>query len=227
MSTDEDSASSGVAAKAESQPDVAVNSNSLAINHLAFFTIILTFSIPTFHASLATRVVDSTFDLKATLPVWEALRSFASILLAAVVTASFKAQVNPGYWFFVTCSLLQGSLALISSTILIISFSGVHREHEYRFVNVNQHFLFWSVWDLFSTPAISSVWGTCTFIIALVIDTVCPKAVGNSCSGDCDSHSTTVKVMVCIVMFLSAVRFVFFMLHLRRVVQARLGEAEL
>ncbi len=86
-------------------------------------------------------------DLKAALPVWEALRSFASILLAyvtgrssvttlqltlhplsAVVAASFKAQDSPGYWFFITCSLLQGSLALISSTILVISFSGDHRE---------------------------------------------------------------------------------------------------
>lgn len=61
MSTDEDSASSDASAKAESQTDVAVNPNPLTMNHLAFFTIIVTFSIPTFHASLATRVVDSTF----------------------------------------------------------------------------------------------------------------------------------------------------------------------
>ncbi|KAF8321506.1 hypothetical protein F5887DRAFT_1030099 [Amanita rubescens] len=205
MSTDEDSAFSDVPAKVESQPDAAVNPNPFAINLLAFSTIqIVAFSIPTFHASLATsRVVDSTLDLKATLPVWEALRNFASILLAAVVAASFKAQVNPGYWFFITCSLLQGSLALISSTILIISFSGNHREHEYRFVDVNP------------------TTGTCTFIIALVIDTLWPKAVVRR------FHPTTVKIMLCIVMFLSAVRFVFFMLHLRRVVQARLGEAEL
>ncbi len=69
--------------------------------------------------------------------------------------------------------------------------------------------------------------GTCTFIIALVIDTVSPKAVGNNRSGDCDSRPTTVKLMLCIVMFLSALRFVFFMLHLRRVVQARPDGAEL
>lgn len=37
----------------------------------------------------------------------------------------------------------------------------------------------------------------------------------------------TVKIMSCLAMFLLAVRFLFFMLHLRHVIQARLSEAEL
>src|SRR6266576_5126535 len=43
----------------------------------------------------------------------------------ALVAALFKesAQLDPIYWFFIICSLVQASVGLICSTILIILFS--------------------------------------------------------------------------------------------------------
>ena len=48
----------------------------------------------------------------------------------ALVAALFKesARLDPIYWFLVTCSLLQASMGLICSTILIIIFSGSRRQ---------------------------------------------------------------------------------------------------
>jgi hypothetical protein len=80
-------------------------------------------------------------DLKAAVRAWEAVRNFDSILLAYVivvvlvrrpdvvfyrslVAALFKESAHAIYWFFIACSLLQASMGLICSTILIISFSG-------------------------------------------------------------------------------------------------------
>ncbi|KAF8350419.1 hypothetical protein F5887DRAFT_913454 [Amanita rubescens] len=148
----------------------------LPINYEAFLVTILTFDIPTFHASLATRAEDSMFELKTAVPVWEAVRNLASVLLAALVATSFKesTQVNPTCWFFIAASVLQASMALICSTIFIIFFSSDRHKVSLTYHCANQRdvphekyllvdvgglrFLCWSVWDHFPLPGIWSVW---------------------------------------------------------------------
>ena len=80
--------------------------------------------------------------MKAAVRAWEAVRNFDSILLAYVivvvlvhrprypvlyrslVAALFKESAHAIYWFFIAFALLQASMGLICSTILIIGFSG-------------------------------------------------------------------------------------------------------
>ena len=163
MSTNEQSANSGIAVQAD-RHDVDVDSSAVTFatsDPLTFVTTIPTLGIPAFHASLTTRDTNLTLgdvhpvaylarissnccclDLKAAIRIWEAVRNFDSILLAYVivivlvrrprytvlyrslVAVLFKESAHAMYWFFITCSLLQASMGLICSTILIISFSG-------------------------------------------------------------------------------------------------------
>ncbi|KAF8695439.1 hypothetical protein AX14_001819 [Amanita brunnescens Koide BX004] len=195
-------------------------------NHLVTLavTTMFTFSgIPAYHASLAIIGRDTNMlDLKAVVPVWEAVRHFDTILLAAIVTALFKgsAQDDPVYWFFITSSLLQASMGLICSTILIIVFLGSRKEYTYNSAHENQlHLLCWSVWDQLSLPAISTVWSILTFMTALIIDTVWPNIARNNCSGQ-DHCFTVAKAMLFLVLCFTAARFGIFMVQLRRISQA-------
>ncbi|KAF8726153.1 hypothetical protein AX14_008038 [Amanita brunnescens Koide BX004] len=201
----------------------AVAVTSATLDRLTFFTTILTLGMPAFHASLATKVTNSALDLKAAVRAWEAVRNFNSGLLASLVAALFKESTHAIYWFFIACSLLQASMGLVYATILIICFSG-HLEHDGYSVDVDKlTFSFWTIWDLFSLPAIWTVWAALTFIIALIVDAVAPNIVQHECAGsNHDSLFTAAKVMLSLFICLAAVRFGFFMLHLRRVYQARL-----
>ncbi|KAF8320247.1 hypothetical protein F5887DRAFT_364563 [Amanita rubescens] len=211
---------------------------SVPINHQSLLATILTFGISAFHASRSTK--GSAFAPSVNVPVWEAVRCFDSILLAALVAALFKesAQLDPIYWFFVTCSLLQASMGLICSTILIILFSGgshhqvssLHIDSEYRSVREDQlRLLFWNIWDQFSLPAVSTVWSVLTFMIALIMDAVWPiNAVPNDClagRAHRDTQFTVAKTMLLLVLCFTAVRFGIFMAHLRRTSRA-LGRLE-
>ncbi|KAF8320246.1 hypothetical protein F5887DRAFT_1087816 [Amanita rubescens] len=200
------------------------------INDQALLATIFTFGISAFHASRTTK--DSAFAFGLNIPVWEAVRSFDSILLAVLVAALFKesAQLNPIYWFFVTCSLLQASMGLICSTILIILFSGGRHQSEYHSVREDQLcLLFWNIWDQLSLPAVSTVWSVLTFMIALIVDAVWPiNAVQNDCLADRahrDVQFTVAKAMMLLVLCFAAVRFGIFMAHLRRTSQP-LGQSE-
>ncbi|KAF8692564.1 hypothetical protein AX14_002472, partial [Amanita brunnescens Koide BX004] len=142
-------------------------------NQTLVTTIMFTFGIPAYHASLATIARDTMFDLKALVPVWKAVRHFDCVLLAALVTALFKesAQINPVYWFFITSSLLQASMGLICSTIFIIVSLGSRNEYTYNSAHEDKlRLMCWSVWDHFSLPAISTVWSILTFMTALIVD---------------------------------------------------------
>jgi len=140
-------------------------------------------SAPINHQALLTTVLALAFAFGLNVPVWEAVRSFDSILLAALVAALFKesAQLDPIYWFFIVCSLLQASVGLICSTILIVIFSDGRHRSEYRSIHEDRLcLLFWNIWDHFSLPAISTVWSVLTFMIALVVDAVWPNAAQNN-----------------------------------------------
>ncbi|KAF8340968.1 hypothetical protein F5887DRAFT_977445 [Amanita rubescens] len=209
--------------RAQNQNAVDLNP-SAPINHQALLTTVLAFGIPAFHASLTTK--DSAFAFGLNVPVWEAVRSFDSILLAALVAALFKesAQLDPIYWFFIVCSLLQASMGLICSTILIVIFSDGHHRSEYRSIHEDRLcLLFWNIWDHFSLPAISTVWSVLTFMIALVVDAVWPNAAqNNNCSGQYHRNSqfTVAKVMLLLMLFFAAMRVGVFMVHLRHISQA-------
>ncbi|KAF8654303.1 hypothetical protein AX14_008257 [Amanita brunnescens Koide BX004] len=182
-----------------------------------------TLGIPAYHASLAIIASDtSMLDLKAVVPVWEAVRHFDTILLAAIVTALFKGttQDDPVYWFFITSSLLQASMGLICSTILIIMFLGSHNEYIYNSAHEDRlRLLCWSVWDHFSLPAISTVWSILMFMTALIVDAVWPNAARNNCLGQ-DDCFTVAKAMLFLVLCFAAARFGVFMVQLRRISQA-------
>ncbi|KAF8675486.1 hypothetical protein AX14_005104 [Amanita brunnescens Koide BX004] len=137
---------------------------------------------------------------------------------------SFKesTQVNPACWFFIACSVLQESLALICSTVTIVSFSGDH--HNYEYSSANEHrlrFLSWSIWDHNALPAVTAAWGTFTFMIALIVDAVWPTTVQNNCAGQVNDF-TVAKVLLSLALCFTAARFGIFMLHLRRISQALL-----
>ncbi|KAF8691930.1 hypothetical protein AX14_002703 [Amanita brunnescens Koide BX004] len=202
-----------------------------------------TFGIPAYHASIAIIARDTTMlDLKAIVPAWEAVRHFDTILLAyviylfadgrtnafaapfdsAIVTAVFKgsAQDDPVYWFFITSSLLQASMGLISSTILIIVFLGNRNEYTYNSAHEDQlRLLCWSVWDHFSLPAILTVWSILTLMTALMVDAVWPNAARNNCSGQ-DHCFMVAKAILFLVLCFAAARFGIFMVQLRRISQA-------
>ncbi|KAF8350414.1 hypothetical protein F5887DRAFT_939086, partial [Amanita rubescens] len=191
----------------------------------AFLVTILTLGIPAFYASV-TRVTSSTLDLKTAVRVWEAVRNFDSILLAALVAALFKEPIYATYWFFITCSLLQAGMGLICSTILIICFSGDLGHDGYSLEVDKLSFSFWTIWDLFSVPAIWTVWAALTFIVALIIDAGVPNIVQNDCvNGNHDSDFIAARVILYLFICLLTVRFAFFMLHLRRIYQARINPA--
>ncbi|KAF8667476.1 hypothetical protein AX14_006336 [Amanita brunnescens Koide BX004] len=189
---------------------------------------IFTLGIPGFHASLATIASDTnlaaimrdtTLDLKAAVPVWEAVRHFDTVLLAAIVTTSFKesVQADPVCWFFIASSLLQAFMALIYSTFLIIMFLGGHKEYTYSAVNEDQlRFLRWSVWDHFSLPAILTVWSILTFMVALIVDAVWPGAAKHHL----EAYFTVAKAMSFLALCFAAARFVIFLFQLRRISQA-------
>ncbi|KAF8701601.1 hypothetical protein AX14_000380 [Amanita brunnescens Koide BX004] len=197
-------------------------------------TTIFTFGIRAYHASLAAIARDTELDLKAAVPVWEAVQHFDTILLATIVTASFKEsiQVNPVCWFFITSSLLQASMALVYSTILIIMFSGGHNEYTYSAVNEDQlHFLGWSVWDHFSLPAISTVWSILMLMVhrsilmlmvALTANAVWPGAARNNHSGQhhLEAYFMVAKAMSFFVLCFTAARFDIFLFQLHRISQA-------
>ncbi len=63
-----------------------------------------------------------------------------------------------------------------------------------------------------------------TFIVALIIDAGVPNIVQNDCVGsNHDSYFVTARVILSLFICLLAVRFTFFMLHLRRIYQARIN----
>ncbi|KAF8675485.1 hypothetical protein AX14_005113 [Amanita brunnescens Koide BX004] len=161
-------------------------------------------------------------DLKALVPVCEVVWNFDTVLLATLVTALFKesAQVDPVYWFFINSSLLQASMGLICSNILGIMFLGSRNEYRYSSAQEDHlRLLCWSVWDHFSLPAILTVWSLFTFIAALTVDAVWPKAARNNCS-DQDHCFTVSKAMLFLVLCFAAARFGMFMVQLRRISQA-------
>ncbi|KAF8350418.1 hypothetical protein F5887DRAFT_300069 [Amanita rubescens] len=125
--------------------------------------------------------------------------------------------------------MLQASVALISSTIFIIFFSNDH--HGYLFVDVDRlRFLCWSIWDHFSFPGICSVWGMFTLMVALVVDAMSPDTDQNKLNncpdkGSCGNNFMIAKVMLSLVICFIAIRFGFFMLHLRRISQT-FGQSE-
>ncbi|KAF8708890.1 hypothetical protein AX14_013541 [Amanita brunnescens Koide BX004] len=137
---------------------------------------------------------------------------------------SFKesTQVNPACWFFITCAVLQASLALICSTVTIVLFSGDHHIYEYSSADENRlRFLSWSIWDHNALPAVTTAWGTFTFVIALIVDAVRPLTVQNNRIGQVDDF-TMAKILLSLALCFTAARFGIFMLHLRRISQALL-----
>ncbi|KAF8690285.1 hypothetical protein AX14_003022 [Amanita brunnescens Koide BX004] len=185
---------------------------------------IFTFGIPAFHASLATITSGTMIDLKAVVPAWKGVRHLDTVLLATFLTASFKesAQVNPVYWFLVTCSLLQALMGLVCSTILIIIFLGGHNEYKYSSANEDHlRLLCWSLWDHFSLPAISTVWSILMFMIALIVDALWSNEARNYSGQDhLDTYFTAAKVALFLVLCFTAARFGIFMFQLRRISQA-------
>ena len=203
-----------------------------------------------------TCVRDLAWPLSAGITLWLTVLYYRR----ALVATSFKesTQVNPASCFLIACAVLQVSLALICSTITIISFSGNHHNvslslSKYKLWVDAIHKFSTSIplqmridcvscsgasgtimpfqpWQQRGTGTIYSESrtitdsgylhrGTVTFMIALIVDAVCPTTVQNNCTGQVNNF-TVAKVLLSLAMCFTIARFGFFMLHLRRISQA-------
>ncbi|KIL54575.1 hypothetical protein M378DRAFT_18758 [Amanita muscaria Koide BX008] len=152
--------------------------------------VIFTLNIPTFHASLSR--ISGGLGIRATLSVWKAVRTLDSLLVAGLIAVLFKAdaQATTSFWFFCSCSLLQGAIGLISSTILVIYFSGYPMNSEHLEAVDQLDFLFWNVWDLFSVPSIWTSWSVVTFTITLLINVARPTTLNGVVDVDGTDYSS-------------------------------------
>ncbi|KAF8623330.1 hypothetical protein AX15_006408 [Amanita polypyramis BW_CC] len=194
-----------------------------------------TLGIPYFHASVTGR--GPALELPPAVIAWKAVRTFDSILLAALMAALFKASagVNVAFWFFVCWSMVQAVMGLISSTILIMFFSGHYRvcifsvllhaqkpmyvniKHGYLGDVAGSTFLCWNIWDLFAVPSIWTTWSVITLVIALIINVARPNIVQTNIGIIYNDQLGAAQIILLVLISVSLMFFVFFILYLRRV----------
>ncbi|KAK2466660.1 hypothetical protein APHAL10511_000918 [Amanita phalloides] len=183
----------------------------------------LTLGLPGFYESLATGLGGSVLSFGIISSTSDQVRKFSSTLLTILVATLFKPSVeyNDTFWFFISSSLILVAMGLVCSTILVIVYGRFENEHHSVDV-ASLDFLCWNVWDLSSFPTICTAWGTITFIIALITDAMHPSVSGNDAGeGSCFMAA---KVALLLLISFAALRFGFFLLHVRRLSNA-LGQS--
>ncbi|KAK2459339.1 hypothetical protein APHAL10511_008645 [Amanita phalloides] len=172
--------------------------------------------LPQFYESLST--VEATLPLDAISSVSNQVWRVTSVLLGVLIATLFKpsAQDNLLFWFLISVSMVQAVMGMVCSTIVIV-FSVGHHGHDHLSADAaTLHYLCWTAWELFSFPAVCTAWSTITFIVALIVDTVHPIPTMNNTAGQV-TQFTAAKVVLLLVISFAALRFAFFVLHVRRV----------
>ncbi|PFH51705.1 hypothetical protein AMATHDRAFT_39981 [Amanita thiersii Skay4041] len=157
-------------------------------------TVIFTLHIPSFYAARWEHFIQGdqpVQGLRYSLGTWKALRAFATLLLASMLTGLLRANADTGTLFrlFTTCSVILASMSVITSTMLIICFSqypgGFTRE------NIDaMRFLLWNVWDLCAMPAIWTFWSMIAAIISIVDAVADPGIFQNNATSHPDCYYT-------------------------------------
>ncbi|KAF8635485.1 hypothetical protein AX17_003875 [Amanita inopinata Kibby_2008] len=141
-------------------PTIATGSTRTLHRVLAFLSnlliIIFTFNIPTFYAS---RGQGGGLGLQGAVTTWKIVRTFAAILLVVMASVLFRVSPFAGtsFWFFNCSSAILAFMGLLHSNVLLVYFArDTQLAHGQSAEALS--FSFYSIWSLFSLPAIWTTW---------------------------------------------------------------------